>query len=230
VLTAKHLGFTAGTSYFANGYGNSLVKAVYTAGPGYLTDDLMLLRLNDPLSGAPVVSLSSTVWSDTTSLAMPVTMTSNSNPSANPRAYGHSTVTQYASTFDIDDNPGTPNMSTHWLIATSALSGPPYVQGGDSGGGLFFGHVLDSHAPLLGIASALLSDTAQTQFASAFVSVAAYRSWIDTTMLNDSTDAQLATWVSTPVPEPTGWTLALIGLLSAAGVRPRQTARTASAP
>jgi hypothetical protein len=60
--------------------------------------------------------------------------------------------------------------------------------------------------------------------------VAAYRNWIDTTMQTDLTDAQFATWVSTPVPEPTGWTLALIGLLSAAGVRLRQRVCCAPAP
>ena len=88
VLTAKHVGFTVTPpTSFSNGYGISGVAAVYVPGPGFLVDDLMLLRLATPLAGAPVVSLSSTVWSDSTTVNVPVTLSTNSNTAPGfPRA------------------------------------------------------------------------------------------------------------------------------------------------
>ena len=94
----------------------------------------------------------------------------------------------------------------------------PYVQGGDSGGGLFLGHVSTHSSPLLGIGSAQFSDVISpgVGFASAYVQVAAYRSWIDNVMHTDLADGQTALWIGTPIPEPATWALGLAGLVALA--------------
>jgi hypothetical protein len=60
-----------------------------------------------------------------------------------------------------------------WLVTYNAGKTAPYVQGGDSGGGLFWGQVKDSTGSLLmGITSAQFTfDTGQ--FGSGFVQLAA---------------------------------------------------------
>ncbi len=108
----------------------------------------------------------------------------------------------------------------NWLLTYDTKHGAPYVQGGDSGGGLFLGHVSDSfNAALMGIASAQVQfdDDEGGGYGSAFVQLAAYRSWIDSTMLDDTTDLQTARWVSA-VPEPLTVSMWLAGLLVAAGM------------
>ncbi len=222
VLSAHHVGYAVNGLY-SNGYGSALIDAVYSpAGAGFPADDLMLIRLATPISAAPSLQLSSTVFSATAfdvlnpSMDVSVTLTSNSNASPGPRAYAFGQLREFVSSYpdDHDNNPATPSImrSVNWLVTYPNNMGAPYVESGDSGGGLFFGHVTDDTSPLLGIGSALLTDiNAPGQLASAYVSVASYRSWIDSTMQNDGADLQMAQWVSTPVPEPAAWALWLAG-------------------
>ena len=101
-----------------------------------------------------------------------------------------------------------------WLLAYNAGNTAPYVQGGDSGGGRFWGHVNDSTGSLLmGITSAQITYDGGG-FGSGFVQLAAYRSWITATMDKDLADAQGARWASA-VPEPGTWAL----WLASAGLR-----------
>ena len=224
VLTASHIGLNVGSTY-SNGYGSSLVDAVYTPpGAGFPNHDLKLVHLRSAIAAAPVLALSSTVFSPTPlNLASPalnidVTLTSNSNTDSSgfPRAYAFGQLREFASAFldDHDNNSGTAPLlrSVNWFITHQNNFGAPFVQGGDSGGGLFLGHVTDQISPLMGIASALLSNVnGPNTAASAYVSVAPYRSWIDSTMTANLSDSQLPNWVSTPVPEPATWALWLAG-------------------
>lgn len=223
VLTAHHLGLGVGSS-FDNAFGSAEVEAVYSPpGAEFPAHDLKLLRLNTALSGAPLVVLSSTVYGPTAldflnpALDLPVTLTTNSTQV--PRGYAFGQLRDAVVTYldDHDNDPLTPELprTVNWLVTYSDSLGAPYVQGGDSGGGLFWGHVTDHGTPLLGIASAQFNNVlgAGTQtFASAYVSVAAYRDWIETTMLGDASDEQMPSWAPTPVPEPASWALLLAGL------------------
>ena len=92
------------------------------------------------------------------------------------------------------------------------------MQGGDSGGGLFLGHVTDSSV-LLGLTSALLTDEKNRPIGSAFVQPAAYRSWIDATLAADGADTQAVLWLAASVPEPTTWALWLCGVAGLAAAR-----------
>jgi hypothetical protein len=98
--------------------------------------------------------------------------------------------------------------TTNWLVAT----GSAYVESGDSGSALFKGAVSDTAgATLLGIASAQLTESNGTH-SSAYVQVANYKNWINTTM---AASGQQALWASA-VPEPgTFWLFgaALAGML-----------------
>ena len=222
VLSASHVGFTLGGTY-SNGHGSALVDAVYTPpGAGFPNHDIKLVHLATPIVAAPVLSLSDTLFSQTAlnllnpSLNIDVTLTSNSNNIPGPRSYAFGQVREFANTLldDHDNNVNTPALlrTVNWFIVHQNMFGAPYVQGGDSGGGLFLGHVTDHTSPLMGIASALLNNiNGANSFASGYVSVASYRGWIDATMLADTRDNQFAQWVSTPVPEPATWVLWLSG-------------------
>lgn len=227
VLTAAHLGFSAGSSY-SNGYGSSTVAARYTSGPGpFPADDLVLLRLTTTIGAAPVLGLSADLLAPGLYPALDVTIASGRNQS--PRGHGFSQLQQVWSSVAIENPPGTVTaVPVDWLVTYTSGAGQPYVWGGDSGGGLFLGHVTDSTAPLLGITSAVLEaeagDNIPTTYASAFVQLAAYRSWIDSTMQADASDPQLPLWLSGVVPEPGTWALWLAGCALLGGVLRRRSA------
>jgi len=71
----------------------------------------------------------------------------------------------------------------------------------------------------MGITDAVVSLT-PSGHGSAFIQLAYYRSWIDSTMANDLTDSQTANWISA-VPEPSSWVMFLAGgaLLAGASTR-----------
>ena len=103
-----------------------------------------------------------------------------------------------------------------WMTVKTAGVGLPFVQGGDSGGALFMGNVLDATSPLWGITSAQIYDEdangQATNYRSGFVDIASYRSWIDATMSADLADDQMFNWVITAVPEPSSVGLLALGL------------------
>ena len=213
VLTARHLNYPVGSTY-SNGYGSSTVAAFYSAGSGdYPFADLMLLRLDTAIT-APAVSLNATALGDGTGYDFDATIVTGLNQV--PRGYAFTTVREFQTLVDPDgDDPMAP-VEANFLITYPLGYGAPYVQGGDSGGGLFMGHVLDATSPLWGITSAQLYDEDDQgnpiNFASGFVQVANYRSWIDATMQADLSDGQLASWVVTSVPEPGSLILWAAGL------------------
>ena len=223
VVTARHLGLSAGGS-FSNGYGSSSIAAVYNASAGlFPIDDLTLVRLDNAITGAPTISLSATVLAPTTALDVAVTLVTDNVQT--PRGFAHAQWREVVPMVDHDDDVNSPEVQVNWLVMYNNTYTAPYVQGGDSGGGLFLGHVTDETSPLLGIGSAQLSDLNgpnSNTFASAYVQLAPYRTWIDSVMAGDLTDNQLASWVATPVPEPATralWAAALAGLAGSASRR-----------
>ncbi len=222
VLTADHVGLVVNGTY-TNGHGSALIDAVYRApGASFPEHDLRLVHLANAIAGAPVLQLSSTVLAPTAldwlnpSLNVDVTLSTDSTQA--PRGYAFGQLREFAVTIldDHDNDPNTPEVlrTVNWYITHQNNFSTPYVQGGDSGGGLFLGHVTDNTSPLLGIASGQIFDVLGpniTSFASGYVSVASYRSWIDETMLANLSDDQMANWVSTAVPEPATGALWLAG-------------------
>ena len=208
VLTVQHAAFNVGGSY-SNGFGSRTVLARYDA-PGsgtFPTNDLTLLRLTSGLGVAPDLPVSSDLFADGPFAAQAVTITSplNSGPG---RGYGFTTVSEFATQIDPDDSGPLGLVTVNYLISNDTAV---HVQSGDSGGGLFLGHVTDSTSPLLGLSSALLTDASNQPTGSAFVLLAAYRPWIDQTMVSDLADGQLVHWVSA-VPEPGTLALWALGL------------------
>ncbi len=232
VLTASHVGFAVNGTY-TNGHGSALIDAVYLApDASFPNNDLALVHLATAINSAPVLQLSSTVLAPTAldwlnpSLNVNATLSTNSNQA--PRGYAFVQLREFVEIFEEDDDndPNTPPLlyNVNWYIAHQNNFGTPFVESGDSGGGLFLGHVTDNTSPLLGIASAQIYDVlgpSSNSFASAYVSVASYRGWIDNTMLADLSDTQVANWVSAAVPEPATWALWLAGGLALAAVRRR---------
>ena len=140
-----------------------------------------------------------------------VTIATGSNQLS--RAYAFAELPEVIDQIDLG-TATTPNIQpVRWLLAYNAGKTAPYVQGGDSGGGLFWGHVSDSTGGLLmGVTSAPITFDGGG-FGSGFVQLTAYRSWITATMGNDLADSEVALWASA-VPEPAAWAL----WLAAAGL------------
>jgi hypothetical protein len=215
VITAAHVGFGVGDT-FSNGYGSALVSAVYTFGSsGFPQDDIRLLRLETAIA-APSLSLVADTLSAGGGYAIDVTLTSGANPS--PRGYGFSQVREFWGTVDPDDDGPLGAVPANWLVVYTDGFGTPYVQGGDSGAGLFLGHVtsLAGGAPLWGIASAFISDQDadgnDINPRSGYVQLSSYRSWLDATLAADLSDSQALNWVTTAVPEPASALLLALGL------------------
>jgi hypothetical protein len=216
VLTARHLGYTAGGSY-GNGYGSAVIAARYDLGSGpTLVNDLALLRLASPIAAPALALLADLLPVGSPSPPLAVTIATGSNQV--PRGYAFAELAEVIDQVDVG-TATSPNMQpVRWLLAYNAGNSAPYVQGGDSGGGLFWGHVNDSTGSLLmGITAAQITFDGGG-FGSGFVQLAAYRSWITATMDEDVADAQVARWASA-VPEPSTWALWLAGAGLLAGRR-----------
>jgi hypothetical protein len=138
VITARHLGYAVGDT-FSNGFGSATVAARYDAAPGaFPADDLALLRLETSIA-APSLSLVSTTLTAETSYAINATLTTGHNQQ--PRGYGFSQVREYWPLLDPDGAGPLATVPVHWLMVYTEGYTAPYVQGGDSGGGLFLGQV-----------------------------------------------------------------------------------------
>lgn len=223
VLTARHVSFSSGS--YSNGYGSAVIAARYDLGPGpTLVNDLTLLRLATPIAAAPALDLLDEVLPvGLYSQALAVTIATGGNQS--PRGYAFADMAEVVDKIDLKVNNVVGSYDVHWLLAYQPDHSAPYVQGGDSGGGLFLGHITDSTgAALMGITSAQLQDDKEKPYGSGFVQLAAYRGWIDSTMAGDLADTQMASWVSA-VPEPATWALWLAG----AGLMAGNTARRRAA-
>ena len=215
VLTANHVAAAffpigASTIAFSNGLGERTVIDRFDApgATGFPANDLTLLRLAPGAASSFFQPLSSDLFSVGSFAALNVTIASAAN-STLPRAFGHTTVTEFAAQIDPDDDGPQGLVTVNYLLSFDASV---YVQSGDSGGGLFFGHVLDSaSAPLLGLSSAQLGDEGQPPAGSGFVQLAPYRSWLDATMASAAGNTQQLNWV-TAIPEPGTWLLFGLGL------------------
>lgn len=219
VITASHLNLSVGGTY-SNGYGSALIAAVYTfSATGFPQDDVTLVRLATAID-APSLSLVADTLTVGANYAIDATLTTGSNQS--PRGYGFSQVREFWSTVDPDDSGPLGPVSANWLIAYTDGFTTPYVESGDSGGGLFLGQVtsLSGGAPLWGIASAFITDLDDNgndiNPRSGYVQLASYRTWLDATMAADLTDTQTLNWVVTSVPEPATGLLMALGLFALA--------------
>lgn len=215
VITARHVGLGIGDT-FSNGYGSATIAARYDAATGaFPLDDLALLRLNTPIA-APSLNLVANTLQAGGNHAIDATLTTGLNQV--PRGYGFSQVREFWPQVDPDDAGPLAPVNAHLLVVYTDGFGPPYVQGGDSGGGLFLGHVssLAAGAPLWGIASAYIADEDANgndlHPRSGYVQLASYRPWLDATLAADLADGQTLNWVTTAVPEPGTGLLLCLGL------------------
>lgn len=208
VLAVEHATLGVG-SFYGNGYGGREVLAVYAA-PGsgvFPANDLSLLRLAPAAVSVPYLPVNDTPWADGAIGPLDVTIASAANTPP-VRGYAFTQVGEAATQYDPDDTGPLQPVTVNWLIS---MDSQVFVQGGDSGGGLFLGHVTDSSL-LLGLTSAQITDEKDTPLGSAFVQPGAYRGWIDATLAGDTADTQAVWWVSaSAVPEPAPWLLALAG-------------------
>jgi hypothetical protein len=206
VMTVRHAAIAVGDTY-SNGYGARIVAEIYTPNQAtFPADDFALLRLVPNGSTGVYPTVGSQLILPGTIRPLDVTIVSPNNHS--PRGAGYTRVQEAVPEYD-DDGPGPlPAVPVNWLVSYDTSV---YVQGGDSGGGLFLSHARDSTV-LLGLASAQLTDENKAPIGSAFVQPAAYRSWIESVMSSNLLDDQMVSWASSPVPEPATW------LMWAAGV------------
>jgi hypothetical protein len=205
VVTVQHAAYNVG-DFYSNGYGLRQVIGRYDA-PGagaFPANDLTLLQLAPTAASIPSLLVAADTFANGTLPAFPVTITS---PLGGPRSYGYTSITEFAR--QLDDGNGN-QVTVNYLVSYDTTV---RVQGGDSGGGLFYGQVTNSTSPLLGLSSALLEDENQppNPIGSGFVQLSAYRAWLDTTMAAHGT--QSIQWV-TAVPEPATWALWAGGLLA----------------
>lgn len=229
VVTANHVAAAffpigSGTIDFGNGLGTRTVIDRFDApgSTGFPANDLTLLRLA-PGSGPGAglyLPLASDLYASGSFGALPVTIAA-SDP-ALQRRYGFSTVSAFAQTLDPDDDGPLGPVQVNYLLSFDTSV---YVQPGDSGGGVFWGHLSalnGAASPLLGLASAQLGEAAAPE-GSAFVLLAAYRDWIDLTLASAPGNTQQLQWVSV-VPEPATALLWSLGLaaVGAAAVRRRR--------
>ena len=227
VLTVNHVAAaffptSTGTLPFVNGFGERSVIGRFDA-PGsgvFPANDLTLLRLAPGSGAAFFQPVSSDLFAEGSFPALGVTIVSAANTSG-PRAYAHTTVSEFATEIDPDDEGPLGLVTVNYLLSHDAQT---YVQSGDSGGGLFLGQVLDSpNAPLLGLSSAQLGDEGQPPTGSGFVQLAAYRPWIDRTLAEAAGNTQQIQWVSS-VPEASTWLLWGLGLAALGAARRRAVA------
>ncbi len=220
VMTVQHNALAVGSLY-NNGYGERTVLATYMA-PGsgsFPANDFALMRLSPAAVDAPYLPVNGLAVpaGSFDPLAVTIASAANAGPA---RGYGFTNASESLLTYDNDGDGPLPPVTVNWLVSWDTTT---YVQGGDSGGGLFLGHVTDSSI-LLGLTSALFTDDNDQPTGSAFVQAAAYRDWIDNTLASDGADAQAVWWVAAEVPEPATWALWLGGFaLLAAARRARPT-------
>lgn len=205
VLTAAHVtgGLTAGSSTFATDSGSATVAAVYRySNEAFPGNDIALVQLSSALSASSVPVLNATLLTDD-ALGLATVV---SSVSASQRQYGVAVLDSVQPTYTGNGATSTVN----WVTSLYGSS----VRSGDSGGALLQGAVdgTESEAPvLLGLVSATLEDPGLGVTPSAFVQVAAYRNWIDSTL---ALSGQSAQWTA-PVPEPSTWALSLLGGVAA---------------
>lgn len=211
VLTAAHVvsGATPGSLSFTSLLGTSAVDGVYRfSTQAYPANDIALVHLSSSIAGSHAVLNDAVIQDDQVDTLGPLTAASARNQQ--PNGYVATTAVGSTVTTEVDTSTHTVN----WLITQGGT-----VQGGDSGSALFHGQVADSTgAVLLGIASSLISFDDGNPSLSGYVQVAAYRSWIDTTL--GANGGQQATWVSA-VPEPSLPILVIAGGLIAAAMARR---------
>lgn len=205
VLTAAHV--ATGKVAFASASGSAQIDSAYLA-PGFGMasdntpyDDLALLHLSgDGIRGADLPRLNGQGLTEAQVITYPVpraTMIGVLNSSQRQRATADLLGMQDTHT----PLAGGSSHTVNWVLVDGATGS--HLEGGDSGSALFWGD--GTQGPLIGIASGAAPDGSM----SAFVQVAAYRSWIDGTM---SGSGQQALWSTAPVPEPSTYAMLLCGL------------------
>ncbi|WP_418320783.1 trypsin-like serine protease [Piscinibacter sakaiensis] len=207
VLTAAHNISGSVLGSFESEAGTSNVLASYKyPGHSYPSHDIGLLYLATSLNAGgafPLLNSTAIGQSQVRGLG-PVTLTSAKRGTAGRPVTGVGSVALALDTVVWEGATHTPN----WLIT----SGPVYVEGGDSGGGLFMGNVdSSSNAVLLGVTTTLLGGGGFNS--SGHVQTAPYMPWINST-IRSVTPGQAAQWTMavSPVPEPPAVLMMALGL------------------
>lgn len=212
VLTARHVASLGVGDPYSNGFGQAAIAARYNLGVGdFPANDLALLRLAAPIANAPTLALLATELRPGV-LSVPLAATIATGRNQQPRGFAVTGITEVVDQIDPDDGGPKGLVPVNYLLSINSGGLRPFVQGGDSGGGLFLGAVADSNGALLmGISSAQLQDDRKAPIGSAFEQLSSHRSWIDSTMAADLFDDQVALWLQSAVPEPGTWALLLAG-------------------
>lgn len=206
VLTAAHVvrGVdVGGLTFDVQGNATAFADAIYMypSPNGFPEHDIALVHLSTSVS-APLPVLYDTVLPNGTikPSAKISTVTLVSPRNEDPAGKATATASQVLTTYT---NPSTQvDYTTNWLL----VKGNAYVENGDSGSALFKDAVNDT-GTLLGIASGQLTDTNGSPM-SAYVMVANYKSWINTTM---ASSGQQVHWLSA-VPEVGSFWLMAAGM------------------